>query len=117
MSSTKRITADTTLEEVRAMAASRRRSVERKVMRDIREQWALRASAAQTEAVTKTSLWRTVDGRSDRVCADCRDEIITANGQTLGDWMVIIELDAIDAIAGLAHCDACGAVVPMAVRA
>lgn len=116
MSSTKRITADTTVEEYRAMAASRRRSIERKVMRDIRAQWALRADAVQDEVATTTSLWRTVDGRSDRVCSDCRDEIMQANGHSMSQWMVIMEMDAIDAIAGLAHCDACGAVVQMEVR-
>lgn len=63
------------------------------------------------------ALWRTIDGRSDRVCTDCRDEIMQANDLPIDQWMVIIELDAIDAIAGLAHCDACGAHVPMTVRA
>lgn len=116
MTSKRKITADTTLDDLRAITESRRRSVERKVMRDIRAQWKMRADAAQTTVDQTVALWRTVDGRSDRVCTDCRDEIMAANGHSIDQWMIIVELDAIDAIAGLAHCDSCGAHVPMTVR-
>lgn len=115
MSKAFKITAETTIEEIRAHRDSDRRAIERKVMRDIRQEWSERKAAPQRTAVQQ-QLWRAVDGLSDRVCTDCRDRMIDAGRYLLGQWMVIVELTPAQTIAGLAHCDACGVVVPVTVR-
>ena len=53
MSKVQKITAETTLEEARAMAVRRRRAVELKVMRDIRAEWKAREAAKAERAAAQ----------------------------------------------------------------
>ena len=115
MSKAFKITAETTVDEYNARRDSDRRAIERKVMADMRRDWSERQAVPKRTAVHQ-QLWRTVDGLSDRVCTDCRDRMIDAGRDLLGQWMVIVELTPAQTVAGLAHCDSCGVVVPVTVQ-